>query len=140
MNADELEAFLIEQFPQSLAFGAVSIESVDDERLVARLAIEERHLRPGGTVSGPTLMTLADQAMYYLILSAIGPVALAVTTNLSIDFLRRPALADVLAEAEFLKRGRRLIVGRVTLRSDGEPRPIAHATLTYSVPPQSTGG
>lgn len=135
MNAAELHAFMVEHFPEGLAFGNVTVESVEEGRLTARLSIEKRHLRPGGTVSGPTLMTLADQMAYYLVLTTLGPIALAVTTHISMDFLRRPALADVLAETEMLKLGRRLIVVRVTLRSEGEARPIAHATVTYSVPP-----
>jgi len=80
-------------------------------------------------------MGLADTAFYFLVLSRIGPVALAVTTHLSIDFMRRPAPVDVLAEAEMLKLGKRLAVGRVTMTSDGDDRPIAHASITYSIPP-----
>ena len=138
MTAAEIEAFLEERFPQARAF-APSIEALSPGRLVLRLPVGERHLRPGGTVSGPTMMTLADTATYFLILAHLGPVELAVTTHLSIDFLRRPEPVDLLAEAELLKLGRRLAVGRVTLRSDGDPRVIAHASLTYAIPPDAAG-
>jgi len=134
VDAAEIEAFCAEQFPQAQRMGT-RIESIDGDRLVLRLPVGERHLRPGGTVSGPSLMGLADTAFYFLVLSRIGPVALAVTTHLSIDFMRRPAPVDVLAEAEMLKLGKRLAVGRVTMTSDGDDRPIAHASITYSIPP-----
>jgi uncharacterized protein (TIGR00369 family) len=101
--------------------------------------VTDRHLRPGGTVSGPALMTIADTAMYYLVLGMIGPVALALTTNLNINFLRAPKLADVIAEAEMLKLGKRLAVGQVTIYSEGSEDPVAHATVTYSIPPAASG-
>ncbi len=92
-------------------------------------------LRPGGTVSGPTLMALADYAMYAVLLSAIGPVGLAVTTNLNINFLRKGAPGqDLFAAAKILKLGRRLAVGEVSLTSGTLPDPIAHVTATYSIP------
>lgn len=92
-------------------------------------------LRPGGTVSGPTLMALADLAMYVMLLSAIGPVGLAVTTNLNINFLRKGQPGqDVVAAARLLKLGKRLAVGEVILLSGTSPDPIAHVTLTYSIP------
>jgi acyl-coenzyme A thioesterase PaaI-like protein len=92
-------------------------------------------LRPGGTISGPTLMALADFAMYVVLLSAIGPVGLAVTTNLSINFLRKGQPGqDVLAAARLLKLGKRLAVGEVNLLSGTTPDPIAHAISTYSIP------
>jgi uncharacterized protein (TIGR00369 family) len=95
-------------------------------------------LRPGGTVCGPALMALADVTLYGLVLSMIGRVELAVTTNLNVHFLRCPAPADVLAEGRLLKLGRRLAVGDVTMRSVGDPRPICHATGTYAIPPLAT--
>lgn len=95
----------------------------------------ETMLRPGGTVSGATLMVLADCAMYVVLLSAIGPVSLAVTTNLNINFLRKGAPGqDLLATAKLLKLGRRLAVGEVTLLSGSSVDPIAHVTATYSIP------
>ena len=96
-------------------------------------------LRPGGTLSGPTLMTLADTAMYYLVLAHVGPVSLAVTSNLTIHFLRRPAPRDLLAEARMLRLGGRSAVGDVVIRSDGDPAPVAHATVAYALPPAGGG-
>ena len=93
-----------------------------------------RTLRPGGTVSGPIMMALADFTMYLAVLSAIGWVPLAVTTNFSINFLRKPAPRDVLAEARLFKLGKRLAVGEIALFSDGEDDMVAHATSTYSIP------
>ena len=92
-------------------------------------------LRPAGTISGPTLMALADCAMYVVLLSAVGPAGLAVTTNLSINFLRKDQPGqDVLAAARLLKLGKRLAVGDVNLLSETSPDPIPHAISTYSIP------
>jgi uncharacterized protein (TIGR00369 family) len=93
------------------------------------------HVRPGGTVAGPALFALADVALYAAVLSRIGPVELAVTTSMTINFLRKPAPRPVIAEARLLKLGRRLAYGEVLLLSDGEADPVAHATGTYSIPP-----
>lgn len=133
MTAEELEAFLYSHFPDDDRRN-VRVERVDDNFAEVRLIYHSRHLRPGGTISGPALMTLADTAMYMALLAMIGPVALAVTTNLNINFLRKPAQKDVIAEARLLKLGKRLAVGEVTMRSEGELEPVAHATLTYSIP------
>lgn len=133
MSAAELDEFLHREFPQ-IDEHRFRIEEVGARFARVRLPFAERYLRPGGTVSGPTLMTLADTAMYVAVLAAIGPVPLAVTTNLSINFLRRPRPADLVAEARLLKLGKRLAVGDVALYSDGEPDMVAHATLTYSLP------
>ena len=94
----------------------------------------ERDLRPGGTVSGPAMMALADLAMYVLLLAHIGPVALALTTSFNINFLRKPAAGEIRAEARLLKLGRRLAVGEIHLHSAGIAEPVAHATATYSIP------
>ena len=105
--------------------------------LTVRLRVDDRHLRPGGTVSGPSMFALADVAIYLAVLSRIGPVALAVTTNCSIDFMRRPAAGrDLIAQARLLKLGRALAVGDVLIRSDGSADPVARAGLTYSIPPR----
>lgn len=93
--------------------------------------------RPGGTISGPVMMALTDFGMYAALLGAIGKVPLAVTTNLNINFLRLPAPVDIVADCNVIKLGRRLAVIEVTLRSDGEDAPIAHATGTYSIPPDA---
>lgn len=136
MSVAELEEFLRREFPQAFGPGSpIKIERADGETCRVRERFGERMLRPGGTVSGPTLMALADCAMYVVLLSAIGPVGLAVTTNLHINFLRKGLPGqDVLAEARLLKLGKRLAVGEVTLRSADSPDPIAHVTATYSIP------
>ena len=101
-----------------------------------RLATADRHLRPGGTVSGPSMFALADVSVYLAILAMIGPEALAVTTNCSIDFMRKPAAgADLIAECRILKLGRVLAVGEVLIFSLGVDAPVARASLTYSIPP-----
>jgi uncharacterized protein (TIGR00369 family) len=135
MSVAELEQFLRAEFPQAFAKGEIRVERADGKTCRLRERFGDRMLRPGGTVSGPTLMALADCAMYVVLLSAIGPVGLAVTTNLNINFLRKgQAGQDVLAEAKILKLGKRLAVGEVTLLSGDSPDPIAHVTATYSIP------
>ncbi|MEH6626416.1 MAG: PaaI family thioesterase [Motiliproteus sp.] len=134
MTIEEMELFLREHFPQGLNYGRV--DSISPLGATLRLTPTEAHLRPGGTVSGPVMMALADVAMYVALLGEIGPVPLAVTTNLNINFLQRPlADADILAQAKLLKLGKRLAVGEVTLCSEGEKMPVAHVTCTYSIPP-----
>ena len=135
MSVAELEEFLRVEFPESFGSGDTTIESADGTTCLLRQRYSERMLRPGGTVSGPTLMALADCAMYVVLLSAIGPIGLAVTTNLNINFLRKgQAGQDILAEARILKLGKRLAVGEVNLLSGTSPDPIAHVTSTYSIP------
>lgn len=139
MTAAELQEFLAREFGQVAADFAV--EQVNDNGLTLRLRVEERHLRPGGTVSGPSIFALADVAMYLAILSRIGPVALAVTTNCSVDFMRKPAAgADLLAEVRVLKLGRTLAVGDVLVFSEGMEAPVARAGLTYAIPPMAKEG
>jgi uncharacterized protein (TIGR00369 family) len=133
MSVEELEQFLDSHFPDT-AHRALSVERVDDNFARVRLRYDDRHLRPGGTISGPSLMMLADMAMYMALLGMIGPVALAVTTNLNINFLRKPAQADVIGECRLLKLGKRLAVGEVRMYSEGSADPVAHATVTYSIP------
>jgi uncharacterized protein (TIGR00369 family) len=135
MSVAELEQFLRDEFPQAFSGGDITIESADGQASLLRQRYSEKMLRPGGTVSGPTLMALADFAMYVVLLSAIGPIGLAVTTNLNINFLRKGQPGqDVLAEARLLKLGKRLAVGEVNLLSGSSPDPIAHVTSTYSIP------
>jgi uncharacterized protein (TIGR00369 family) len=135
MTLAELDAFLRAELPWMSGNGSLVIERADGETCRLRQRYSDQMLRPGGTISGPTLMALADCAMYVVLLSAIGPVALAVTTNLSINFLRKGVPGhDVIAEARLLKLGRRLAVGEVTLLSASGPDPIAHVTATYSIP------
>ena len=139
LTADDLAHFLDEHFPQIEHLG-IAIERADAEGVRVRLPFHEAHLRPGGTVSGPTMMMLADAAMYLTILSRIGLVPLAVSTNVNINFLRRPRQSDLIAESKLLKLGQRLAVGEVSLYSDGEAEPVAHATLTFSIPPEAERG
>lgn len=136
MDLAALQAFLAREFAQ-VADDFV-VERADAAGVCLRLRVQDRHLRPGGTVSGPAIFALADVAMYLAILARIGPVALAVTTNCSIDFMRKPgAGVDMLAEARVLKLGRSLAVGDVLLFSAGLGDAVARASLTYSIPPRS---
>ena len=135
LTVSELEAFLAREFPQVFnADSGLSIAELWHGGAIIRQAYKESFLRPGGTISGPTIMAVADFAMYIAVLAAIGPVPLAVTTNLSINFLRKPAPADLLAEAKLMKLGKRLAVGEVGIRSDGGADLVAHVTSTYSIP------
>jgi uncharacterized protein (TIGR00369 family) len=130
-----LHRFLATEFPQVFhAHSGLSIEEVWHGGGRVRQAYQAQFIRPGGTISGPTMMALADFAMYVGLLASIGPVPLAVTTNLNINFLRKPAARDLIAECRLLKLGKRLAVGEVTIRSDGMEQPVAHVTSTYSIP------
>jgi uncharacterized protein (TIGR00369 family) len=111
-----------------------SVEAVGPLTARVRMAYHERHIRPGGTLSGPSMMALADLGLYLAILAHIGPVGLAVTTNLSFNFLRKPGPRDLIAECRLLKLGKRLAVGEVSVMSDGSPDVVCHATGTYSIP------
>jgi uncharacterized protein (TIGR00369 family) len=135
MTAEQVEAFLDCEFPQIHAGGRIyAVEAVGPLTARLRMTYDERNLRPGGTLSGPSMMALADLALYVAILAQIGPVALAVTTNLSFNFLRKPLARDLIAECRLLKLGKRLAVGEVLLRSDGQAEIACHATGTYSIP------
>ena len=138
MGVAELEKFLRVEFAQAFGSGDIKIESADGKTCLLRQRYSDNMLRPGGMVSGPTLMALADCAMYVVLMSAIGPVGgHAVTTNLNINFLRKgEAGQDVLAAARIMKLGKRLAVGEVTLMSGTSSDPIAHVTATYSIPKQ----
>jgi uncharacterized protein (TIGR00369 family) len=134
MDAAALTVFLASDFSEVV--DDFVVERADLSGVDLRLRVMSRHLRPGGTVSGPTLFALADVAVYLAILSRIGPKALTVTTNGSIDFLRKPAAdTDLIGTARILKLGRVLAVGDVLIYSDGLADPVARATLTYSIPP-----
>jgi uncharacterized protein (TIGR00369 family) len=132
----EFEELCREHAPFARLFG-FRVERLEEGVAQVRLPFSNDLLRPGGTVSGPALMALADFAVYAAVLSRIGAVPLAVTTSLNINFLRRPGAADLLAHATLLKLGKRLAVGEVMLTSEGEPDPVAHVTATYSIPPGS---
>jgi uncharacterized protein (TIGR00369 family) len=134
MDANALHGFLEREFPQ--VGQDFSVESVSDMAATIRLNVQDKHLRPGGTVSGPAMFALADVAVYLAILAMIGPKALTVTTGCSIDFMRKPESgADLLAETRLLKLGRSLAVGDVLIYSEGMEAPVARASLTYSIPP-----
>lgn len=134
MNADEINEFLAEVFPG--AGTGKFADYCDGQRAVCRVKYDASQLRPGGTLSGPTMMSLADRAMYVLVLSAVGRKPLAVTTNLSINFMRKPEPRDLIAEARMLKLGKALAVGDVLIRSEGSDEIVAHAVVTYSIPPE----
>jgi uncharacterized protein (TIGR00369 family) len=135
MDVEALERFLLREFPQAFhAESGLAIEAVWHGGARVRQAFKPQFIRPGGTISGPTMMALADFAMYVGVLSAIGPVPLAVTTSLCINFLRKPAARDLTAECRLLKLGKRLAVGEVTVRCEGSEAPVAHATATYAIP------
>lgn len=136
MDAGALNAFLETEFPQ--VAGQYRVEASDAEGIRARLLVNESHLRPGGTVSGPSIFALADLAVYCAILARIGPVALAVTTNASVDFMRKPAAGqDLIAQCRLLKLGRVLAVAEALIYSDGIAEPVARCSMTYSIPPKT---
>lgn len=135
MTLEELDKFLHEQFPQGAAYG--TLRKLGDGWAEMSLDVDDGHLRPGGTVSGPVMMGLADVTVYAALLSKIGPVPLAVTTNLNINFLRKPAAhTPIWARATMLKVGRTMGVGEVFVYSEGGEEPVAHSTMTYSIPPK----
>lgn len=137
MTVEALREFLAREFPQAYAPGKPNhIVSVGPGTAVVRFSASERHLRPGGTVSGPTMMGLADGAIYVAILGAIGPVALAVTTSLTINFLSKPGPGDLICEVRLLKLGKRLVVGEAVVRGINDDEPAAHCVATYSIPPR----
>lgn len=132
---DQVRQFLSREFPQ--VEGAFAVEEVGLMRARMRLVYQERHLRPGGTISGPAMFGLADVALYVAILANIGPVGLAVTTNLNINFLKKPEPADLIGEARLIKLGKRLAVGEVSIFATTSDDLVAHAVGTYSIPPRA---
>lgn len=134
MDKAALDVFLAEQFAQVAQ--DFTVEEVTAEGIRIRLNVADRHLRPGGTVSGPSMFALADVAVYLAILARVGPKALSVTTSCSLDFMRKPvAHADLVADCRLLKMGRVLAVGDVLMYSEGLAAPVARASMTYSIPP-----
>jgi len=134
MTLEELEAFVADAFEQ--VQGDFTVLALTEDSIEVRLNVSHKHLRPGGTVSGPAMFSLADVTAYYMTLARIGAQALTVTTNCSIDFMRKPmAGVDLIAKAQLLKIGRQLSVTDVLLFSEGSDTPVARATLTYSIPP-----
>ncbi len=155
MTREEIAAFLARAFPEIAASGRVlTVEEVRPLGARVRMAFVATDIRPGGTISGPAMFLLADLAMFVAVLGAVGPQALAVTTSITINFLRRPSPGDLIAEVRLIKLGRRLVVGEIALYPEpppesSEPPPgtsqpppemVAHATATYSIPPGDGGG
>jgi len=131
----DLEDLLRREFPEMFALtSGLAIEELWYGGCRLRREFDANLLRPGGTIGGTTLMALADYAMYFAVLSAIGWVPLAVTTNLTMNFLSKPGARHLIAEARLLKLGKRLAVGEIGIRSAGEGPLVAHATSTYSIP------
>jgi len=134
MDIDGLHDFLTAHFPQ--VDGQLQVIAVPEDGLEVKLVVNDTHLRPGGTVSGPTMFMLADVSIYLAILARIGPVALAVTTNCTIDFMRKPAAdADMTCHVRLLKLGRSLAVCDALIYSAGQGAPVARANMTYAIPP-----
>ena len=145
MTLDEVHAFLLRHFPQIGPGNDFIVEAVGPMSARLRLRQQEKHLRPGGTISGPSMFGLADVAIYVAILGEIGvgddldeawktPGARTVTTNININFLRRPVAKDLIADAKLMRVGRRLAVGEAWLHSEGSDDPVAHAVGTYAIP------
>ncbi|MEL7132270.1 MAG: PaaI family thioesterase [Pseudomonadota bacterium] len=135
MTAPEMNAFLQKVFLEVAS--EFQVEDVSEDGVVLRLLVQDRHLRPGGTVSGPAMFGLADVTAYMVTLAHIGPRALAVTTNCSIDFMRKPkAGVDLISHGRLLKLGKQLSVSDALIYSEGDDRPVARASLTYAIPPQ----
>mgnify|MGYP006095423129 FL=1 len=132
MSKIDLEKFLEKEFPQ--VSNNFKILNTKPNSLSMLMHISDEHLRPGGTVSGPTMFLLADVSFYLATLSIIGPKSLTVTTNCSINFLRKPNISDLISESRVLKIGKTLSVGDVLIYSEGIKEPVAHASLTYSIP------
>jgi len=129
----EIAIFLAKEFPAS----PCTVDEIGPQSAVVRHKVGISALRPGGTVSGPVLMTTADLGLYAAILGEIGIVPLAVTTNLNINFLRKPAAGkDIIGVCKLIKTGRLLIIGEVSLYSEGDDRAVAHAVGTYAIPPR----
>lgn len=138
MSAAELNAFLGQHFPQLYEQGIplIWVESTGEMEAVVRLVAHARHLRPGGTISGPAMFTLADVGLYAAILAQIGPVGLAVTTSMNMNFMRKPPHGDLIARCKLFKLGKHLAVGEASLYPAGGVAMAAHATGTYSIPPR----
>ena len=138
LSIAEMEAYLLEVFPQIYANGEQQyfVDSLDFDKTLIRLKYHDRHLRPGGTFSGPSIMSLGDLTVWIMVLARLGRVPGAVTTSLNVNFLNRPGQVDLIAEGRLLKLGRRLAIGEVSIFSAGATQPVAHITATYSIPPR----
>ncbi len=135
VSAAELTQLMTDFGPFVQAYGFTN-DQVLAGRAVVRLPYAAHHLRPGGTIAGPAMMALADYSMYVALLGAIGMTPLAVTTSLNINFLQKPSDTDLICDARLIKLGRRLAVGDMAIRAEGDTDLCAHATATYSIPPR----
>jgi len=137
MSREDLMDYMKQIFPQ--VNRDFAIEELTEDTITVRLIVEDRHLRPGGTVSGPSMFSLADVSVYAMILARKGKQSLAVTTGCSMDFMRKPdGGKDMVARCTLLKLGKTLAVGDVLLYSEGSDKPVARATMTYSLPPEGS--
>ena len=134
LDAAEIQRRLIVEFPQSFGEGTLRIEQSGPMTARLRMAYHERFLRPGGTISGPAMFELSDCALYVAVLATIGWVPLAVTSNITLNFLLKPAARDMIADCRLFRVGRTLAFGEVALRSEGSDAIVAHATGTYAIP------
>lgn len=139
LNAEQVQKVIRGGLPAAEEMG-LQVEQAGDGRARLRQPFRENMIRPGGTLSGPTMMGLADAAMYAAILGTLGRLEMAVTQNLNINFLARPEPADLLAEAEIIRLGRRSAVLEVRLFSDGADQMVAHVTGIYALPQGSGEG
>jgi uncharacterized protein (TIGR00369 family) len=139
LDIARIEALIEERFPQIHSGGRVfSIEAVGERSACVRMHHHERMLRPGGTVSGVAMFSLADFSVYVAIIATLGEAGIAaVTTNLNINFLSKPEARDMTASVSLIRLGRRLAVGEARLYSDGVADMVAHAIATYALPARS---
>ena len=137
LSLANIDAFLRQEFPQLFIQGEMfSVTEIGAGSCRMRMAYHESQLRPGGTISGPAMMQLADVSIWVALLGAIGAVPLAVTTNLSINFLRKPEPRALISTCRMMKIGKSLAVGEASLTSEGADEVVAHAVATYAIPPQ----
>ncbi len=133
LNASDVSRFVKTVFPEANSFG-LKIDSLVDDEIIVSMTVLPEHLRPGGTVSGPTMFALADYAAYLIILAHIGEVALAVTTSLNINFIRKPEPVGLRAVCKLIKLGKRLAICEIHVQSGDNNLVVAQATATYSIP------
>jgi len=134
ISAGEFNQIIIAELPWAASLN-IAMDNMQAGEVIMRLPYHQDSVRPGGTISGPHMMLLADACMYGVVLSLLGPVKLAVTTNLNINFLRKPRESDLIAEGRIIKLGKRLAIIEVSIHSESEEKLVAHATGTYSIPP-----
>ncbi len=139
ISIEEFHQIIDQEIPWAADAGLV-LEEIEAGRVLMRLPYHQRSVRPGGTISGPHMMLLSDACMYAVVLSLIGKVKLTVTTNFNINFLRKPAERDLLAEGRSIKLGKRLAVMEVSVYTDIDKELVGHATGTYSIPPENQTG